>query len=149
MGQIQIVSLQMLSTAGAKMKSSLNQGGPAGLLVLLLIIWSFHLYPCRFAPIHTVNVMHTIWRRLLQRFMTLWCCGVWCSSVPGNLHHFTTDETTWMSVKTNIFFSQTNLVTICVFWPIKCSQYFAMFIHFSPFYFVYGTLQGKQIRVKL
>lgn len=37
---------------------------------LLLIIWSFHLYPCRFVPIHTVIVMHTIWRRLLQRFMS-------------------------------------------------------------------------------
>lgn len=81
-------------------------GWACGTTCLLLIICSFHLYPCRFAPIDTVNVMHTIWRRLLQRFMsTMVLRCVWCSSVPGNLHHFTTDETTWMSVKTNMFFS--------------------------------------------
>ncbi len=54
-----------------------------------------------------------------------------------------------MSVKTKKKFPQTNLVTIFVFWPIKFSQYFAMFIHFSPFYLVYETLQGNQICVKL
>lgn len=86
---IQILSIQALLTARGK--DEIISEPACGTTYQLQIESSFHLYPCKFALFHTLIVMHTIWRRLLQWFMsimTLWCAMKFSArESPPSLHN--------------------------------------------------------------
>lgn len=120
-------------------------GWACGTTCQLLIISSFHLYPCKFAPFHTVIVIHTIWRRLLQRFMsvmTLWCVMRFSArESPPSLHN----RWNHLDECQNFFF----FVTVFAFWPNKFRQYFAMSCSFILVHFIWTEITYNFIPQKI